>query len=190
VCERANCLVGVLGDRASLPGRYDRSGKPLAQAGVAPAAAARARVDALREAIAAVGGAGGSGVALAFAGNAFAADRQEGRTEPADIEGSFAFQALAGWDAMLARAHRTAGDRFGEILYAARDKGGLSAWSGTRAAEASEAQSLARRPAGVGALESFVGGQTESAQSETRTIVYLNKGKASVMVVRNPAAKK
>lgn len=220
-CERANCLVGALGDREILLGRYSRllasgaagplkpsaddgrGGKAAAKSDAAPAALQRAHIDALREAIAGLGSTGSSSVALAFVGagaveperspSRAAANPQGERPDSASLGGGFAFSALAGWNGILARSHGSPGPRFGEMLYNVVDEGRLLAWSGAYGADAAEAPGAGRPPIGIGAFGSIGGGVPSpdpASQAETRTIVYVTKGHATVMVVRNPDAKK
>ena len=174
-CDRANCLVGGLGEGAALLGRYSRiSGRETRRF-----AQVRARSDALREALAGLGSAAVGRLALAFEG--------KGSGAAGD---NFAFRALPGWSTLLARSHAAVGPRFGAMLYnAAGDSGSQLVWSGSVEADA---RSVARAagapvaPGSIGDLEPL----SAARESPTRTIIFLNKGKASVMVLRNPAAKK
>ena len=216
-CERARCILRRPEDGAVLLGRLNqlmetgvrnppartpaagRNPDALGRTAAARAALAQAHGAALREAIAALGGASTNSAAMLFAGAGFAppggaapeegAPRSVPQANRAAGEDGFAFGALDGWNALLAPSAAALQPRFGQMVYNVVEQRGRLAWSGAIAASGGDGPA-ARLPAGELNLGGGLPALAATPEPETRTIVVVTKGRAHVMIVRNPAAKK
>jgi len=200
--------------RAAAAGAPTRNAGATGQApaqGAHPAALPRAPakaddlspvVHALHEVTAAMGLDAGADVLLAFASRPVMETPDGERVEAAPrIAAGFPFDALLGWGASLSSAYRSAGARFDHVLFNAIDPPRLTAWNNVTPESVPER--TAARPAIAGALtgpaleSAYLLGKAGAAQGDAgagpvkkkRTIIYMERGRTTVMTVQDPPPK-